>query len=332
MKVIRFAIYGCGNIARVHAAAINEIDGAELCAVCDLHTDQARAFSESYGGRVVDSYGELVKDEQVDAICICTPSGTHASLAIEAVAHGKHVVLEKPMAITVKECEDIIAACESNNKKLMVISQYRTLPGVQKTRELIRSGALGRLVICNVHMKYYRDEEYYRGSWRGTKMMDGGGALMNQGIHGVDVLHYLCGDIKSVQSNVRTLIHDIEVEDKAVAVLEFENGALGVIEAATSTYPGFNRRIEICGDRGSVILKEGNIERLILRDEGVYERYTIEDHDSANNATVLDITGHKNQISDFVRALNGDCDVEICDQYEGIKAVKIIERIYKNSK
>ena len=332
MKVIRFAIYGCGNIARVHASAINEIEGAELVAVSDVHIEQARVFSKAYGGRVVDSYGELVKDEQVDAICICTPSGTHASLAIEAVSHGKHVVLEKPMAITVKECEDIISACENNGTKLMVISQYRTLPGVQKARELIRSGALGRLVICNVHMKYYRDEEYYRGSWRGTKMMDGGGALMNQGIHGVDVLHYLCGDIKSVQSNVRTLIHDIEVEDTAVAVLEFENGALGVIEAATSTYPGFNRRIEICGDRGSVILKEGNIERLILRDEGIYERYTIEDHDSANNATVLDITGHKNQISDFVRALNGDCDVEICDQYEGIKAVKIIERIYKNSK
>lgn len=332
MSAIRFAIYGCGNIARVHAAAINEVDGAELVAVSDVNIGHADSFSDIYGGRVIDTYDELVRDPEVDAVCISTPSGTHAELAIKAVSHGKHVVLEKPMAITVKECEDIISACEANNAKLMVISQYRTLPGVHRTRELIRSGELGRLVICNVHMKYYRDEEYYLNSWRGTKKMDGGGALMNQGIHGVDVLQYLCGEIKSIQSNVRTLIHDIEVEDTAVAVLEFENGALGVIEAATSTYPGFNRRIEICGDRGSVILKEGNIERLILRDRGIYERYTIEDHDSANNATVLDITGHKNQISDFVKALNGDTTVEICDQYEGIKAVKIIEKIYKCSK
>ena len=155
---------------------------------------------------------------------------------------------------------------------------------------------------------------------------------MNQGIHGVDLLQYIAGEPKVLRGKVKTLSHDVEVEDTAAAVLEFENGALGVIEAATSTYPGFNRRIEICGDRGSVILKEGNIERLILRDRGIYERYTIEDHDSANNATVLDITGHKNQISDFVKALNGDTTVEICDQYEGIKAVKIIEKIYKCSK
>ena len=332
MSVIRFAIFGCGNIARVHAAAIKEIDGAELVAVSDLNVERAYSFSRTYGGRVIESYDSLVNDAEVDAICICTPSGTHAALAIKAVLNGKHVVLEKPMAITVKECEDIIAACEKTNAKLMVISQYRTMPGVQKTRELIRSGALGKLVLCNVHMKYYRSEEYYRGSWRGTKEMDGGGALMNQGIHGVDVLHYLCGDIKTVQSNVRTLVHDIEVEDTSVAVLEFENGALGVIEAATSAYPGFNRRIEICGERGSVILKEGNIERLILRDSGVFESYVVDDHDSANNATVLDITGHKNQMSDFVKAINGDTTVEICDQYEGIKAVRIIERIYKNSK
>lgn len=332
MSVIRFAIFGCGNIARVHAAALKEIDGAVLVAVGDVNGDRAQAFGKIYGAKAVNTYEELVADPEIDAICICTPSGTHAELAIKAVSHGKHVVLEKPMAITVQDCEDIIAACEATNAKLMVISQYRTLPGIQRTRELIRAGELGRLVICNVHMKYYRDEEYYRGSWRGTRLMDGGGALMNQGIHGVDVLQYLCGEIKSIQSNVRTLVHDIEVEDTAVAVLEFENGALGVIEAATSTYPGFNRRIEICGDRGSVILKEGSIERLILRDRGIYESYNIEDHDSANSATVLDITGHKNQISDFIKALRGDTGVEICDQYEGIKAVKIIEKIYNNSK
>ena len=332
MKVIRFAIFGCGNIARVHAMAIAETNGAELVAVCDVNGEQAREFSKIYGGRVIESYDELVSLSDVDTICICTPSGTHASLAIEAVSHGKNVVLEKPMAISVSECEQIIDACEKNDARLMVISQYRTMPGVQKTRELIRSGAFGKLVICNVHMKYYRSPEYYYGSWRGTKLMDGGGALMNQGIHGVDLLQYLCGNVKSVQSNVRTLVHDIEVEDTAVAVLEFENGALGVIEATTSTYPGFNRRIEICGERGSVILKEGNIERLIIRDEGICDTYTVDDHDSANNATVLDITGHKNQISDFVKVLNGDESVEICDQYEGIKAVRIIEEIYKNSK
>lgn len=329
--MIRFAIFGCGNIARVHASAIKEIDGAVLVGVCDVALERARSFAEIYGGNVFSSYDELVASGEIDAVCICTPSGTHAQLAIKALKHKVNVVVEKPMAITVDECEQIISACEENSARLMVISQYRTIPDVKKTREIIRSGDLGKLLVCNVHMKYYREPSYFKGSWRGTKLMDGGGALMNQGIHGVDMLTYLCGNIKNVQSSVRTMVHDIEVEDTAIALVEFESGALGVIEATTSIYPGFNRRIEICGSKGSIILKEGSIERIVIKDKGIDESYSIKNHDSANNATVLDMTGHKNQISDFVRMLSGEEGIEICDEYEGLKAVRLIETIYKKS-
>ena len=154
---------------------------------------------------------------------------------------------------------------------------------------------------------------------------------MNQGIHGVDLLCYLLGRVKNVQSFVRTMVHDIEVEDTAVAICEFESGALGVIEATTSVYPGFNRRIEICGSEGSILIKEGQIERLVLKKDHVDIETVIAENDDARDPTKNDITGHKNQIGGFVRAILGEKDVEWCDEYQGRIAVDVIERIYKNS-
>ena len=193
----------------------------------------------------------------------------------------------------------------------------------------MRLGALGKIVLAELIMKYYRAPEYYKGSWRGTKRMDGGGALMNQGIHGVDILQYLVGPVKRTQSIVRTLSHDIEVEDTAVASLEFESGALGVILASTATHPGFERQLRISGTRGAVEIVENQIVRLVI--DGVDEPCEkFSGASGASSNTAISHAEHAKQRSSFIRVLSGE-DREYVDEYEGKKAVEIIEAIYKNT-
>ena len=168
-KKLGFAIYGCGMISSVHANSVLEIEDAELIGVADISYERASDFAKKYNVRAFSDYSELLNSEEVDAVCICTPSGTHADLAIEALRAKKNVILEKPMAITVQDCDRIIAACEECGKRLMVISQLREKPDIIRAKEIIASGKLGKIVLCNLQMKYYRSPEYYKGSWRGTK-------------------------------------------------------------------------------------------------------------------------------------------------------------------
>lgn len=327
--MLKFAIYGCGAISRIHALSLQDVAGAELSACADLKLSAAEAFADQYGIRVIPDWNALLHDKEIDGVSICTPSGTHAQLAIEALEAGKHVVLEKPMALTAADCDRIIAAAERSSGKIMVISQMRTAPHVQRVKDLVESGALGKLVVCQLHMCYYRPESYYCGSWRGTKAMDGGGALMNQGIHGVDVLQYLAGPVKQLKSVVRTLLHDIEVEDTAAVALEFENGAVGVITASTATHPGFDREIRLYGTRGAAELKEGKLVRLVL--DGKEE--PCEPFVPMGNAGTNLLSSHQRhtrQYDAFVRAIAGE-PVTYMDAHQGKLAVDIIERIYSET-
>jgi len=327
--MIKFAIYGCGTISRIHAAALRDVEGAELVACADLKLAAAETFARARGIRVIPDWDALLCDEEVDGVCVCTPSGTHAQLAIEALKAGKHVVLEKPMAITAADCDRIIAAAEESTAKIMVISQMRTAPDVCRVKALLEEGAFGRLVMCQLHMCYYRPAEYYQGSWRGTKAMDGGGALMNQGIHGVDILQHLAGPVKQLRSVVRTLLHDIEVEDTAVAALEFESGAVGVITASTATYPGFDREVRLYGTRGAAVIKDEKLVRLILDGkEESCEAYT--SRGTAGTNLLSTHQGHARQLDAFVRALRGE-PVGYMDQYQGKQGVDLIEWIYRES-
>lgn len=331
-RKIRFAIFGCGGIAHTHIMALRAIDAAEVVGVADIRPDAALAFAERYSiKKVFKDYDEILNSTEVDAICICTPSGTHSSLGVLALEKNKNVILEKPMSITVAECDAIIEARKKSLGRVLVISQLRAHPDVRRAKKIIDSGALGKITICDVNMKYYRSPDYYRGSWRGTKAMDGGGALMNQGIHGVDLILHLCGDVKNVRSIKRTLVHDIEVEDTAIALLEFENGAVGMIEATTGAYPGFNRRFEISGSDGSIIINEGAIERLVIRGEGIDEYNSISTSEKASNPLVSDASDHRNQIAEFVEVLLGNDTIKWCDEHEGKRAVELIERIYNQS-
>lgn len=327
--MLNFAIYGCGVISKTHAAALQDIKGAQLTACADFNPAAAESFAHNHCIQMLPDWKALLQSKDIDAVCICTPSGTHAPLAIEALNAGKHVVLEKPMALNTAQCDEIIAAAERTHTRITVISQLRTSPDIIRAKELLQRNALGKIVMCQLHMCYYRPDTYYQGSWRGTKAMDGGGALMNQGIHGVDLLRYLMGPVKQLKSVVRTLLHDIEVEDAAAAALEFESGAIGVITASTATHPGYDREIKIYGTRGGMEFKEDKMVRLVL--DGVEQ--PCGEFVSAGAATsnlLLDYRGHARQLDAFVRAIGGENTV-YSDQFDGKQAVELIETIYRET-
>ncbi len=265
---IGFAVIGCGMISKFHISAISRIEEAYLVGVYDASRERAEGTAAEHGVRAYGSLEEIWEDKAVDAVCICTPSGLHGAAACEALAHDRHVLVEKPMALTLEDCDKMLRLAGERHVKLSVVSQLRFSPAVQQARRLLESGALGRLLNADLHMKYFRSQEYYdSGGWRGTWTMDGGGALMNQGIHGVDLLLYLAGPAASVYGRAATLARRIEVEDTLSAVAVFESGALGVIQADTAVYPGFPRRIELCGDKGSVILEEDRIVCAVFEGE-----------------------------------------------------------------
>lgn len=331
--MIRFGILGCGMIANIHSMAINKIEDAVLAGVTDVYLESAKAFGEKYAVSVYESYNAMLEDADIDAVCICTPSGFHADAAIKALQAGKHVVLEKPMALTVKDADTVNEAVQESGCLLTVISQLRFSKDVQKVKRLVEAGAFGKLVFCDLYMKYWRDPAYYSSSsWKGTFKFDGGGALMNQGIHGVDLLLYIAGNATVVKGKVKTISHNIEVEDAATAVLEFENGALGVIEASTCAHQGFDRKIEIIGDRGYVILRENTIEELVIDGKDLTEGTGdgVGSAGTARDAAAVKSDMHELQIRNLIRAIQGK-EPLLIDAKEGRKAVKLIRDIYESS-
>lgn len=331
MKNYNFAILGCGVISKTHALAINEIPNATLVGVADNNAEYARAFAQKNGVKAYENYQEMLADKSIDVVCICTPSGFHASNAIDALNAGKHVILEKPMSISNEWADKVIDTCEKTGKKLTVISQFRFSEDVNKVKKLISENAFGKISLCTLTMKYYRNPEYYSSSsWRGTLRFDGGGALINQGIHGVDMLDYIVGPITNVKGKIATVSHNIEGEDTAVALFQTAFGALGVIQASTCAYPGFDRRIEIHGDKGYVCLLENKIEKLMVNGEMV-DLGELNFTSTANDNTVMDYRMHKAQFENFINGIEGKEKI-LVDCYEGKKALAIIQKVYKTSK
>lgn len=328
--MFKFGILGCGMIAGVHADAIGSIENAELSAVSDNNPECARSFAERRGAVAYESYDEMLKSD-IDVVCVCTPSCFHAKNAIEAMRAGKHVVLEKPMALSTADADEVIRVSQETGRLLTVICQLRFADDVRRLKRLVEENAFGKLSLCNLSMKYYRSDEYYSSSpWKGTLKFDGGGALMNQGIHGVDLLEYIVGGVKDVQGIIRTLSHKIEAEDTAVATVEFECGALGVIQGSSCAYPGFERRLEIHGDRGYAVLVENNLKELMINREQI----PVSDFEvvrTASDPTAVQSDMHKLQIKNLLLAIDGK-EPLLIDAKEGRRAVKIIEDIYKTSR
>lgn len=327
-KTINFGIVGCGAIADFHAQAISSIQNAGLIGACDKNIKNAEIFTKKYGIKYYDSFEQMLCDKDIDAVCICTPSCFHNENAIAALNAGKHVAVEKPMAFTKKQAEEISKAVKSSKKVLTSIAQLRFSDDFKKAKELIENGKLGRLLLCDLYMKYWRDEGYYASSdWKGTLKFDGGGALMNQGIHGVDALLYLVGDAKVICAKNKTAYHDIEVEDMSLTMLEFDCGALGVIEATTCVKPGFERKIEIMGTNGALIIKEEKIEKLVIDGKTLIDNEDAKVAGTASNPTAMSFELHRRQLENFISAINHDTPLVI-DVYEGARPVSLIEEIY----
>ena len=255
MKKVKFGIIGTGGIAQMHADALKLTDNGELYIVYDKVLERATAFAKQHNCRTASSLEELLNSD-VEAVTIATPSGLHAEVAIPAAKAGKHILCEKPLEVTISKTNDLVRACESSNVRLSAVFQSRFSRSVETIKKAVDAGRFGEPVLAAASVRWYRKPEYYSSAtWRGTWALDGGGALMNQGIHTVDLLVYFNGDVSEVTGRTARIMHkSIEVEDTVVAMLKFKNNSLGTIEASTACAPGFPRRVELSGTKGSVLL------------------------------------------------------------------------------
>lgn len=353
-KVYRFGVVGCGSIGPTHGAAIAQIPHeAQLIAVADMIAERARNMAQKFGvKKIYGEFAEVLADKEIDVVCICTPSGMHADMAIRAMEAGKHVVVEKPMEITLEACDRMIAAEERTGKKLTVISQHRFDAATILVKEAIESGKLGKIIIADAYVKWWRTQEYYdSGDWRGTWALDGGGSLMNQGVHTVDVLQYLVGGVTKLWGQTRTGAHTkIEVEDIAVAACDFACGAIGSITATTAAYKGFPVRIDIYGTEGSAVIEGDRLKCMMLKGGQTYTSEEAAAHAisvaQGGTASVKDQAAgrqanakegstwgdsHRAQMQDFLKAVRSG-GKPLMDGRAARKPVEIILGIYKSQK
>jgi len=331
---LHLGILGGGNISQTHMRAALEIDGVTIAAVCGQNAGKISRLADAAGAAAYQDSGEFFRHRPMDAVLIGSPSGLHAEHGIAAARHGLHVLVEKPIDITTARADDLITACENACVKLGVFLQDRTSPGIRRLKRVIDAGKLGKPILVSASVRWYRAPEYYGQSrWRGTWALDGGGALMNQGIHTLDLLLWLFGDVSSVWARARTALHDIEVEDTVAASFEFSNGAIGNLEAATSAYPGFSRRIEMTWSRGTVILENDRISlvNLVTPLDGLCSERPEPDDERAASPIVSDTRGHRAIIEDFIQAIISD-GVPLCDGHQARRSVRFVNAIYESSR
>jgi UDP-N-acetyl-2-amino-2-deoxyglucuronate dehydrogenase len=330
---IGFAIIGAGMVARYHATAIERTPGARLVAVCRSDRARAEETAAQFGVPCLAGYTELVARDDVDAVCICTPSGLHADQTIAAARAGKHVLVEKPMALTLAAADAMIVACAQAGVRLGVALQRRAEPEFQHLQAAIAAGELGQIVLGSINMPYLRPQSYYdSASWRGTWALDGGGALMNQGIHLVDLLLWLLGDAAEVRATAATLAHAIEVEDCVTTMLRFASGALGSIVATTAAAPGFPHRVEIYGDRGGVQIEGEQVVRweAIGQEPRTAARAGQEPIAAGAGAspTGIGAIGHTRLLGDFAAAIREGRD-PLAPGCEGRRSLALVLAVYE---
>ena len=330
---IHVGLIGAGNISQTHARAAAAIPGVSVAAVHGANGAKARELAASHGAAAYDSLDAFLDHEPMDMVVIGSPSGVHAAQGVAAARRGLHVLVEKPIDVTTERADELIAAAEESGVRLGVLFQDRLKPGIVKLKQLVDSGGLGRVLSVSARVPWYRPPDYYRLSrWRGTAALDGGGALMNQGIHTVDLLLWVLGDVIRVQARTATLLHEIESEDTALALLEFASGAAGVLEASTATYPGYPRRVEITGTEGTAVLEH---DRLVSADLRTPRPELVGDggdaNASASSPVVSDASGHQRLIEDFLRAIETGSR-PACDGHEGRRSVELVEAIYRSAR
>ena len=335
---VGFGIIGAGMIAELHARTIRQLDNTELIGFYDANYAAAQKRAEQFGCKAYEKFEDFLADPAIEAVTIATPSGMHGAVAIPAAKAGKHILCEKPLEITLEKVDAVIRACDENNVLLSPVFQSRFTKPVQLVREAMSSGRFGRMVLASAQMRWFRQASYYSGSsWRGTWKLDGGGALMNQAIHMIDLLIYINGAPEEVFAFAGTLTHSIEVEDNLCATVKYRNGSFGTIEVSTSCAPGFPRRIEFSGSEGTVAFEEDKITRWefahpLPQDEEIIKSLSGKVDARGGSAPMnIDNNGHASQISDLANAIMTGGH-PFLDGREGRRAIELITGIYESAR
>ncbi|MBN1378644.1 MAG: Gfo/Idh/MocA family oxidoreductase [Gammaproteobacteria bacterium] len=331
-RILNFGVIGLGNISSHHIGAIQALPDCRLIAVSS-RSEQKRMKAESqYGVKAFADFNEMVQLPELDVVCICTPSGQHLDACLAAAKAGKHVISEKPLEISVERAQRMIKACRDAKVKLACIFQNRYSNDYQRVCDLVKQGKLGKLILGNAYIKWYRNDAYYQATdWRGTLLGDGGAALINQSIHTIDLLLNVMGPVQSVSGKTRTLTHAIEGEDIGTAILEFKNGALGTIEGSTSIFAGFPERLEIHGDEGSAVMEAGKIVALKTRQGDAFEVKAENSNSGSSNPMAIDLELHIAQFREISGAIRNDREPEVNGE-EALKALQLVRAIYESSR
>ncbi|MGD0063375.1 MAG: Gfo/Idh/MocA family oxidoreductase [Streptosporangiaceae bacterium] len=328
-----FGIVGTGTIAAMHAAAIASLPGTRLVAITDTDAGSAAAFAAACGGTAEPGLDALLARADVDVVCVCVPSGLHAEVGVRAAQAGKHLVVEKPIDVTLAAADRLIEAARAAGVALTVISQHRFDPGLIEAKRLLDEGRLGPLVLGEAHTKWYRSQAYYDSAgWRGTWAMDGG-SLMNQGVHYVDLLRWCMGPVAEVTAVCTTQAHHIEAEDTALAIVRFTSGAVGTIMSSTAAFPGFPQRLEVTGTLGTVIIEDGQLVRRAFGDNGGTDHagFHHAGPGAAADPAALDVSGHAAQIGDLLAAVGEGREPAVGGQ-AGRDALEIVCAVYESSR
>lgn len=337
-KIFGFGIVGAGMISHFHAKAIEEIKNARLLGIYSINKIKSDQFAVQHDCTAYETLDEMLSRSEIDIVCICTPSGIHLEPAVSSIKAGKHCLVEKPLEITIERCDKIIEAAQKTGVKTGVIFPSRFYEASTQLKKSINENRFGDLVLGDAYVNWSRTTEYYQSAkWRGSWKYDGGGALMNQGIHSVDLLQWYMGPVESVRSVSANIRHkNIEVEDTIVSAIKFKNGALGTIVCSTGVFPGALKRIEIMGTSGTAIIEEDHLiqwqfEQESKEDENI--RNTIKPNTispgGAYNPSDISFVGHQKQIEDFIHAIETN-GTPLVDGEEGRKSVEIVCAIYES--
>lgn len=328
---MNFAIVGCGFIAKKHAEAIKTIKGARLYAVCDKVSELMQPYVEEYEAKSYTDFEEMLQNSEIDIVNICTPSGSHAFLAELAAKYKKHIIVEKPIAMTIEETDRIINATTENNVKLAVVHPNRFRPVALKLKEIMNSGKLGKISHALCIVNWNRGQHYYdQAPWRGTKAFDGG-VLMNQAIHNLDLLLWYLGRPIEVMSMSATRLRDIEVEDVSTGIIRFETGAIATVQASTTVYPrNYEESITIFGEKGTV--KIGGTNALYFKDiviEGMTDAEVLEIKETIEK-NPWGTPGHQIILSDMMEAIKQDRQPIVTGE-DGKTPLLVVLSFYKSS-
>lgn len=328
----KIGIIGTGSIAKTYAKCISEIEDASLVALFTKSSKRVEEAEKLFGVPVFSEIQQFLDTTEIDLICVCNESGNHGEAIMKSALAGKHVLCEKPIEVTVERVDKAIEACKAEEVILGCVFQNRCNADYQAVFNAVKDGVLGKLVMGNAHINWYRDKEYYKTNpWRGTFDLDGGAAFINQGIHTIDLLLNVMGSVTSVFGTVKTLVHDIEGEDAGAAILHFENGAIGAITAGTALYPGYPERLEIYGEKGSILMEGGQITQWNVEGEKPVEVKGNTSASGAADPTSIGHLNHKTVIEDMLNAIKEN-RLPMVDGAEARKSVAVINAIYRSSK